>query len=77
MGADLPDISSLYLEEALDALETRGIRIGHIIKALPPKRDYSQKYKRFRVVSTKRGEDGEVSLIVTPARDVEDFFEPL
>ena len=74
MSGDIPDVASYYLDEALEVLRSSDIPVMEIIKTLPPRLNYGVENKKFRVVATKRHEGGGVTLIVTPAFDVENFF---
>ena len=76
--ADCADVAALYLEEALEVLEASGVVVADIVKTLPPKlpskKGRATDHKRVRVVSVKHLRNNEVSLIVTPAADVEELF---
>ena len=70
-----PDVSALYLEEALEILKKSGARIKEIVKTQPPAFIRgAEEMKKLRVVlATQRDNEG-VSLLVTPAHDVEECF---
>jgi hypothetical protein len=74
MGADIPDIAGLYLEEALDVLDATGMDARAIIKTAPPRQRNIAYEGRFRVISAgNKGSDG-ITVIVTPAPDIERLF---
>ena len=73
MDVEIPDITAMYLEEAMEILEASGIHVREITKTQPP-RQRDGTGNKFRVILVNRLNEKEVSLTVTAAYDVDSFF---
>ena len=76
MSGAIPDVVSLYVEEAAQILQFEGIEVKKIIVTRPPSIDDERgaEAERYRVVTVSGVDGGGVALVVTPAFDIERFF---
>ena len=77
MEKAIPDVAALYLEEAIEVINSSGFTVKKITKTLPPRIKDDGNIGKLRVVSASHSDcsdDRGITLIVTQAADTEEVF---